>query len=114
VLGWTTPQQLADDVKPTVTRLAVDSVIGTDTEAQQAVATGMLLAHGVSPSAASGARGAQGSRRPDGPSGGVAPGTPGYSAAQRFAALPADTRRAWLVANLSALRVGHLTLEQLP
>ncbi len=36
------------------------------------------------------------------------------AAAQRFAALPAATRHAWLAVHLGALRAGHLTLAQLP
>jgi hypothetical protein len=36
------------------------------------------------------------------------------AAAQRFAALPAAARHAWLAAHLGALRAGHLTLGQLP
>ena len=36
------------------------------------------------------------------------------AAAQRFAALPAATRHAWLAAHLAALRACHLTLGQLP
>ncbi|MGD0700409.1 MAG: hypothetical protein ABSA02_11050 [Trebonia sp.] len=36
------------------------------------------------------------------------------TAAARFAALPAATRRAWLAANLAALRAGKITLAQLP
>ncbi len=36
------------------------------------------------------------------------------AAAQRFAALPAATRHAWLAAHLGALRAGHLPLTQLP
>ena len=36
------------------------------------------------------------------------------AAAQRFAALPAATRHAWLAAHLAALRAGQLTLAQLP
>lgn len=35
-------------------------------------------------------------------------------AAKRFAALPTATRHAWLAANLTALRAGHVTLAQLP
>jgi hypothetical protein len=41
-------------------------------------------------------------------------GTPANAAAQRFAALPAQTRRAWLAAHLAALRAGQITLAQLP
>jgi hypothetical protein len=48
-------------------------------------------------------------RRGPGPVGG-----PVYTAARRFAALPAATRHAWLAARLPALRAGHLTLAQLP
>jgi hypothetical protein len=36
------------------------------------------------------------------------------AAAQRFAALPATTRHAWLASHLAALRAGQLTLAQLP
>jgi hypothetical protein len=35
-------------------------------------------------------------------------------AAERFAALPATTRHAWLATHLPALRAGHVTLTQLP
>ncbi len=44
-------------------------------------------------------------------------GTPSpavYAAAQRFAALPAAARHAWLAAHEAALRAGHLTLKELP
>jgi hypothetical protein len=36
------------------------------------------------------------------------------AAAAKFAALPAATRHAWLVANLTALKAGTITLAQLP
>jgi len=42
------------------------------------------------------------------------PASPVRAAAQRFAALPAAARHAWLAAHLSALRSGRLTLAQLP
>jgi hypothetical protein len=52
------------------------------------------------------------------PSNGPHPGTtyPAQiaAAAQRFAALPAATRHAWLASHLAALRAGQLTLAQLP
>jgi hypothetical protein len=44
----------------------------------------------------------------------VAPGSLVYAAAQRFAALPASARHAWLVQHLAALRAGRITLAQLP
>jgi hypothetical protein len=36
------------------------------------------------------------------------------AAAQRFGALPATARHAWLAAHLPALRAGHISLAQLP
>jgi hypothetical protein len=39
---------------------------------------------------------------------------PVYTAARRFAALPASVRRAWLTEHLAAIRAGRLTLDQLP
>jgi hypothetical protein len=36
------------------------------------------------------------------------------SAAQRFAALSASARYAWLAAHLAALRAGTITLTQIP
>jgi hypothetical protein len=44
----------------------------------------------------------------------MTPGTPQYAAAQRFAALPEQTRRAWLASHLETLRAGQITLAQLP
>jgi hypothetical protein len=40
--------------------------------------------------------------------------TPVLAARERFAALEPSARRAWLEANLAALRAGELTLEELP
>ena len=75
--------------------------------ARQAVAEGLLLAAGF--------------RLPAQPQQLYAYGWPGglptpqdRAAAQRFAALPAATRHAWLAAHLAALRAGHITLAQLP
>jgi hypothetical protein len=42
------------------------------------------------------------------------PSGPVYTAARRFAALPATARHAWLAAHLPALRAGQVTLAQLP
>jgi hypothetical protein len=44
----------------------------------------------------------------------LAPGSPAYAAAQRFAALAPSARRAWLVRHLTALRAGRIILAQLP
>ena len=46
--------------------------------------------------------------------GGLIRDTPAQPAAERFAALPAQTRRAWLASHLAALRAGQITLSQLP
>jgi hypothetical protein len=37
-----------------------------------------------------------------------------HAAAQRFAALPASARHAWLAVHLAALRAGTITLAQIP
>ena len=44
----------------------------------------------------------------------LAPGSPSYAAAKRFAALPAVARHAWLVAHLTALRAGRIALSEIP
>ncbi len=46
--------------------------------------------------------------------GGVIRDTPAQPAAERFAALPPQARRAWLATHLAALRAGQITLSQLP
>jgi len=46
--------------------------------------------------------------------GGLVRGTPAQPAAERFAALPVQTRRAWLASHLAALRAGQIPLSQLP
>jgi hypothetical protein len=77
----------------------------TGTPAQQAVVDGLLRAVGSAPDPVC---------VPD-------PALPACArqgmvtaAATRFAALPAATRHAWLIANLAALRAGHVTLAQVP
>ena len=44
----------------------------------------------------------------------LAQGQPYYAAAERFAALPAAARHAWLVGHLTALRAGRISLSELP
>lgn len=90
---------------------AADSGTFGGDQAQQAVEAGLLEAVGV-PLVAPNSSTAQAGWPPRiiGP----APGTAVYVAAQRFAALPATARHAWLVANLTALRAGRITLGQLP
>lgn len=48
------------------------------------------------------------------PPGPLAAKNPVYTAARRFAALPASVRHAWLTEHLAAIRAGRLTLEQMP
>jgi hypothetical protein len=71
--------------------------------AQEAVADALLAAVGSQPPAPSGPMTANG-------------GTPAdvSAATQRFAALSASARHAWLATDLTALRAGHITLAQIP
>jgi len=131
-----TPEQVASQVDATYGPQLVAEVIGDgsgSSPAQNAVAAGLMLAAGqgrlntyepVSPAHHPGHQpavepsgrglpkvpgGPDQSQSPD-----VAPGTAVYAAAERFAALPAPARRAWLVGHLTALRGGRVTLAQLP
>jgi hypothetical protein len=78
--------------------------------AQHAVEAALLKAAGLRllPPSAAGRRQA-GDTVPGPP-----PGSPAYAAAQRFAALPATARHAWLAARLAALRAGQVTLAEIP
>ena len=92
-------------------------------QAQHAVTTALLMAAGAVPShlppgtpVASNSMpgpipgaGAPGDRYV-----GVAPGSPAFAAAGRFAALPTAARRAWLMRHLADLRAGRISLGQLP
>lgn len=73
------------------------------TPAQQAVADGLLKATGSQPYPACNPYARQCTQEPQ-----------VTAAAARFAALPAATRHAWLVANLAALKAGHVTPAQVP
>jgi len=67
--------------------------------AQQAIAAAIFQVVGVSLDAL-----------PEAPQ----PGTAAYTAAQRFASLPAATRHQWLAAHLTALKHGQISLKELP
>lgn len=102
--------------------------------AQHAVTTALLIAAGVvprhlPPSAVSPAAGSKRAVPPRVSSAATRPlpactgtqpplglptGSPGYEAAQRFAALPGAARHAWLDGHLAALRAGRISLGQLP
>jgi hypothetical protein len=120
-----TPAQQAGQVVTTYGPALVARVIADGpgaSPAQNAVATALMMAAGLRrldvvnhPPAAAVARSRRAPARPEiGPSPGVAPGTPAYTAARRFSALPAPVRHAWLVRHLAALRAGQLRLAQLP
>jgi hypothetical protein len=93
-------------------------------QAQHAVTAALLMAarvvpsHLPSPGTSTGGNGVAGP--PPGaaaggqPYVGAAPGSPAFAAAQRFAALPAAARHAWLTHHLAALRAGRISLSQLP
>jgi hypothetical protein len=117
---------LAIETRSAADPLLLAGVIGYGpgaSRAQLAVMTA-LLADGRQPGTAPGTRPAMTGRRPASrarrmaaigslpPP--VAPGTPVYAAARRFAALPASARHAWLERHLIALRAGRITLAQLP
>jgi hypothetical protein len=111
----TTPAVFAAEIQQGAWPLIVAGVVGAGphaTPAQQAISAGLLKAAGrgqpkvaIPPGSAIGVR-------PAAPS--PASGTPAYAAAQRFAALPAAARHAWLAHHLAALRDGRITLAQLP
>ena len=114
-----TADELAIQTRSAADPLILASVIGYGpgaSKAQLAVMTA-LMADGRQPATASAARPAVTRRRPAArarrtagvgsmpPP--VAPGTPVYAAARRFAALPASARHAWLERHLIALRAGR-------
>jgi hypothetical protein len=117
--------ELAGQVRSVTGPGIVASVTGDGpgaSQAQHAVTTALLMAAGVVPShlSPSGAPVAANNVPPPlARSGGgryvaLAPGSPAYAAARRFAALPAAARRAWLTQHLAALRAGRISLGQLP
>jgi hypothetical protein len=109
-----TVSELARQVRSSAGPALVSALTGDGpgaSPAQHAVAAGLILA-------VRGAGGAGDAGRAGGvpgrPSAGLAPGSPAYAAARRFAALPESARHAWLTRHLTALRAGLITLAQLP
>jgi hypothetical protein len=116
----TTTSELAGEVRSSAGPGIIASVIGDSpgaSQAQHAVAAALMMAARLpllgsppgttpvpSPGLADGVR-----SQPE-----VAPGSPAYAAAQRFAAILAPARHAWLVRHLTELRGGRITLTQLP
>jgi hypothetical protein len=121
MLGPTrTTAQMASQVKWTDGPNIVANFIGAGpgaSQAQNAVAAALTMILGRV-SADPNLQASLNEQAPGGPSlselGGLIRGTPAQPAAQRFAALPAQTRRAWLASHLAALRDGQITLAQLP
>ncbi len=127
-----TPEEWAAQLRISDGSAIVATVIGDGpgaSPAQNAVAVAIMQAAGVRqaatvPGRVTTRRGPQDSSRAvhgspgavRGSSGSpvLAPGTPAYAAARRFAAQPAAVRHAWLVRHLAALRAGQITLAQLP
>jgi len=111
-----TSEQVADQLVAVYDTRLVARVTGDGPAAspsQNAVAAALLLAAGQGKLTTDQPPSPQGGIDP-GQSPGVAPGTPEYAAAERFAALPEAARRAWLLRHLSALRAGQISLAQLP
>jgi hypothetical protein len=105
-----TTSELAAALRSTAGPAIVASVIGdgpSASQAQHAVAAALKMSADL-PQSPPPAPGMQQ------PAATVPLPTPVRSAAQRFAALPAPARHAWLVKHLAALRAGRITLAQLP
>jgi hypothetical protein len=104
-----TSSELATAVRSNIEPNIVANVIGgaRANPAQQAVMAALLRGVAVPQSGSSAPRTRQRSTAPQLPA-------PVRSAAQRFAALPAAIRHAWLTQHLAALRAGRISLAQLP
>jgi hypothetical protein len=120
-----TTSELASQVRSITGPGIMASVTGDGpgaSQAQHAVTTALLMAARVVPShlpPSAAPIASNGGPPPGAGAGGAryvgpAPGSPAFAAAQRFAALPAAVRRAWLTQHLAALRAGRISLEQLP
>ncbi|MBV9380540.1 MAG: hypothetical protein JOY82_27075 [Streptosporangiaceae bacterium] len=121
LLGPTmTTSELAAEVRSSAGPAIVASVIADRpgaSQAQHAVTAGLIIAaglplQGLPPGTTPAADSRPGVRSQPPPE--VAPGSPAYAAARRFAALAAPARHAWLMRHLTALRAGRITLRQLP
>jgi hypothetical protein len=106
--GVITTAQFAAQIRVFAGQTIVASVIGDASPAQKAVREALLSRAGALASQAGLSRADQ--PRQQGPPLSAAT----QAAAQRFAALPAAARHAWLVQHLAALRAGRVTLAQLP
>jgi hypothetical protein len=116
----TTTEALADQLRLLAVHPFVVPGAATDagTLAQQAVQAALLQGAGMPFATQPSAMGNLGvpwiSPTSGPPPGSASASSPLYTAARRFAALPAAAQHAWLAAHLTALRAGQLTLAQLP
>jgi len=111
----TTPREQAIQVRSTAGLGILASLTGDGSgasQAQQAVTAALMLAAGLPLQGSAPGAPPPAISLPGPPE--VAPGSPAYAAARRFAALPDSARRAWMVGHLAALRAGQITLAQLP
>jgi hypothetical protein len=119
--------ELASQVRSIAGPAIVASIAGDGpgaSQAQHAVTTALLMAarvvpsHLLTPGTPTRSSSVAGPPPWAGAGGGryvaLAPGSPAFAAARRFAALPAAARRAWLTQHLAALRAGRISLGQLP
>jgi hypothetical protein len=115
-----TTSQLAAQIRSSAGLGIVSSIVGAGrhpSPAQQAVLAVLARASGLPQPTSPPRSTPSGSRRraaPSPPAPELAPGSPAYAAAQRFAALTPPARRIWLAAHLAALRAGRITVAQLP
>jgi hypothetical protein len=115
-----TASELAGSVRLSTGPGLISSVIGASagaSQAQHAVAAALMMAAGlpleICPPGCTFSSPGQTADTPARPPQAV-PGSPAYTAAQRFAGLAAPVRHAWLMQHLTALRAGRVTLAQLP
>ena len=112
----TAVSELASEVRLTAAPNIVANFVGDHpgaSQAQHAVTAALMMAADLPLTMPPGPRGNSADLMGQPPAE-VAPSSPAYAAARRFAALPASARHAWLVRHLGALRAGRITLAQLP
>ena len=115
-----TTSELAAQIRSSAGPEIVSHIVGagrSPSPAQKAVVAALLRAPGLPRPGSHPGRTPTASRERgelSRPASVVAPGSPAYAAAQRFAALAPSARHAWLVQHLTALRAGRITLAQLP
>jgi hypothetical protein len=110
-----TADQMASQIKWGDGSGFVASFIGDGaaaSQAQDAVATAMMMV--ISPPGAGASHNATGQPGLDPNQLPALRSGAAHAAAERFAALPASVRHAWLAGHLAALRAGQITLAQLP